>query len=221
MRNGLIPVLLSFLWSVLLAGCSHDPLMTDADKGDVQAQYTVADKYKKGDGVDQDYAKALAWYKKAAEQGSTGAQNNIGVMYERGEGVAQDYVEAYNWFKRAAEMGNVEAQHNLGDLYCRGHGVPQDYVKAVHWYIQAALQGDIESQTELSQIYYEGLGVAQDYKQAYIWSALAATNNLKEAIKRRDRAAGILSKEDLLEAQKQSSIIFEKIKALKQQVPSQ
>lgn len=208
------PLLLALL---ILAGtgissCSHEPLMTAAEQQDVYAQYSMASKYKKGEGgVEQDYAKAIEWYTKAATQGSAGAQNNLGVMYQRGEGVARDYVQAYAWFKQAADADNIEAQHNLADLYRRGDGVPQDFSKAVFWYTKAAMQGDIEAKNKLSEMYYEGQGVARDYQKAYIWATLAATHDHKEASKRRDRAAALLTLDELTAAQKESTALFETI----------
>ena len=43
--------------------------------------------YAYGVGVEQDYAKAAAWYERASEQGNADAQNNLGVMYAEGKGV--------------------------------------------------------------------------------------------------------------------------------------
>ena len=55
--------------------------------------------YENGQGVAQNYAEAVKWYRKAAEQGYAEAQFNLGVMYETGEGVAQDYAEALKWYR--------------------------------------------------------------------------------------------------------------------------
>ncbi len=40
--------------------------------------------YIKGDGVEQDYAEAVKWYKKAALQGFADAQFNLAAMYCEG-----------------------------------------------------------------------------------------------------------------------------------------
>jgi TPR repeat protein len=40
-----------------------------------------------GRGVPQDDAKAVFWYRKAAELGHAGAANNLSVFYEKGLGV--------------------------------------------------------------------------------------------------------------------------------------
>jgi predicted aspartyl protease len=58
--------------------------------------------YYQGYGVAQDYAQAVAWYRKAADKGDAVAQNNLGLMYSSGQGVLQDNVRAYMWFSLAA-----------------------------------------------------------------------------------------------------------------------
>jgi uncharacterized protein len=63
--------------------------------------------YKNGNGVVQDYAEAVKWYRLAAEQGYADAQYNLGLMYDYGNGVVQDYAEAVKWYRLAAEQGNA------------------------------------------------------------------------------------------------------------------
>ena len=46
------------------------------------------------EGVPQNYAEAVKWYRLAADQGDASAQFNLGVMYDKGQGVPQDYAEA-------------------------------------------------------------------------------------------------------------------------------
>lgn len=206
-------LILAALTAIGASGCASKPAMTNEEMQDVNTQYRLGTQYKTGDGVEQDYAQARAWYQKAAEQGSSAAQNNLGVMYQRAEGVDRDYVQAYHWFKRAAEAGNMDAQHNLADLYRHGYGVPQDFSYAVNWYTRAAMQGDVEAQNKLAEMYYNGEGVAQDYKKAYTWAALAATQHPKNASKLRDRAAGLIGLDELVAAQKESTALFETIQA--------
>ncbi len=47
--------------------------------------------YVSGEGVPQDYAAAVGWYRKAAEQGDAESQFNLGLLYRQGQGVPQDY----------------------------------------------------------------------------------------------------------------------------------
>ena len=57
--------------------------------------------YFNGQGVPQDYAQAVGWYRKAADQGNALAQLNLGAMHLNGQGVPQDYVLAHMWLNLA------------------------------------------------------------------------------------------------------------------------
>ena len=65
-----------------------------------------------GNGVSQDYADAVQWYRRAADQGYDLAQHNIGVIYANGDGVPQDYVQAHMWWNLYAAQGNEGARDN-------------------------------------------------------------------------------------------------------------
>lgn len=58
------------------------------------AHFQLGTCYYKGEGVEQDNAKAFEWYGKAAEQGDARAQHDLGVCYYYGEGVEQDIAKA-------------------------------------------------------------------------------------------------------------------------------
>ena len=68
--------------------------------------------YGHGEGVPQDYAEAVKWYRKAAEQGDATAQFNLGTDYAKGQGVPQDYVLAHMWLNLAAAQGTEGAVKN-------------------------------------------------------------------------------------------------------------
>ena len=93
-----------------------------ADEGDSAAQFTLANHYYRGLGVQQDLEKALALYSKAADQGLAAAENRLGIIYERGLGVPQSYGRAMTFYRKAAVQGNALAQFNLGMLYETGKG---------------------------------------------------------------------------------------------------
>jgi TPR repeat protein len=44
-----------------------------AEAGDADAQYTLGELYRNGQGVEQDFKEALKWYQKAADQGYAAA----------------------------------------------------------------------------------------------------------------------------------------------------
>ena len=68
--------------------------------------------YANGEGVPEDDAEAVKWYRLAADQGDAGAQNSLGYMYANGEGVLKDDVTAYGWFNIAATNGYENAKTN-------------------------------------------------------------------------------------------------------------
>jgi len=98
--------------------------------------------YFNGDGVAQNYAEAMRWYRLAADQGLAWAQYNLGLMHENGRGVVQDYAEGVRWYRLAAEQGLADAQAKLGVMYFNGDGVLQDYVLAHMWFNIASANGN-------------------------------------------------------------------------------
>ena len=111
-----------------------------AEKGNADARVYLGRMYFEGEGVQQDYAEAMKWYRKAAEQGHADAMILLGFMLEAGQVGSKNYPEAMKWYRKAADQGDAHAQYALGDMYGEGKGVPQDYVQAYMWYNLAASQ---------------------------------------------------------------------------------
>jgi TPR repeat protein len=84
-------------------------LLQKAEQGDAQAQYNLGRMYEEGSGVSQDYAQAMAWWRKAADQGNPSAQCELGVTYWNGNWVPEDQVEALKWVSLAADQASVSA----------------------------------------------------------------------------------------------------------------
>lgn len=154
-----------------------------AESGDAQAQFNLALDccIKNADATQEDYAKAVEWFRKAAEQGHGMAQAYLGSCYANGYGVLCDYAEAVKWFRKAADQQQVTAQNALGYCYANGHGVPQDSIEAIKWYRLAAEQNDAQGQYNLGYSYYHGQGIAQDYTTAVKWLQKAANLNYAPA----------------------------------------
>src|SRR6476620_11960473 len=72
-----------------------------AGQGDAEAQSRLGYMYYQGQGVPQDYAAALKWYRLAADQGNAEAQFDLAFMYYEGLGVPQDHVQAHKWLTLA------------------------------------------------------------------------------------------------------------------------
>ena len=129
------------------------PSSREADEpADAEAQYSVGQRYDYGDGVEEDDAEAVRWYRLAAEQGHAEAQHSLGILYALGQGVEEDDAEAVRWYRLAAEQGHVEAQLFLANRYEIGSGVERDFTEAVRWYRLAAINGDNEAKERLESL---------------------------------------------------------------------
>ena len=87
-----------------------------AERGFAFAQFNMGVLYDNGQGLPQDDAQAMVWYRKAAMQGLPQAQVNLGIMYEQGEGVPVDNVEAYVWYALADSQGDARAPQAKRDI---------------------------------------------------------------------------------------------------------
>ena len=137
--------------------------------------------YDNGEGVPQDDAEAVRWYRLAAEQGDAEAQFSLAYMYDIGRGVLQDDTQAIRWYRLAADQGNATAESSLGLMYANGRGVPQDDAEAARWSRLAAEQGYATAQYNLGVMYAEGRGVPQDDAEAIRLWRLAADQGLAAA----------------------------------------
>ena len=101
-------VLLVLLWSGFSFGETSEPdgLRSQADQGDVTAQFILGVIYDSGIRVSEDDKEAVKWYQLAADQGYATAQNNLGGMYLNGEGVPEDKVLGYMWVNLAEANGH-------------------------------------------------------------------------------------------------------------------
>lgn len=112
-----------------------------AEQGDVDAQYMLGDFYANGEGVKQDYEKAIEWIKKAADQGHIMAKLQLKVLQKSQKNSstkAENAVKAVECHQKAAAQEDAATQFNLGVCYEEGKEVAQDYAKAVEWYRKAA-----------------------------------------------------------------------------------
>jgi uncharacterized protein len=114
-----------------------------AEQGNVLAQFRLGRMYEVGEGVPQNYAKAVYWYTRASHY--VRAQFNLGAMYQRGAGVPVDHAKAVHWYSKAAKLGFSKAQGRLGLWYAKGEGVPENDVRAYAWVSIAAAQGDADA----------------------------------------------------------------------------
>lgn len=73
-----------------------------ANKGNVRVQVKLGAVYQRGQGVKQNYPKAIYWFRQAAKHNNSDAEFSLGTMYQHGQGVPQNDTEAAKWFARSA-----------------------------------------------------------------------------------------------------------------------
>lgn len=119
-----------------------------AAAGDADAQYNMAQAYKRGRGVTADPIQAEALYRKAAAQGQPQAQAALALMLYTG-GARSD---AMPWFEKAAAKGEPRAQYVLGTALFNGDGVTKDWPRAYALMSRAAAAGLTPARTSLTQM---------------------------------------------------------------------
>ncbi len=113
-----------FLTSTTWASCYDESVSNDtnfrncqseAEKGDADAQYELANMYNSDQSGDKESEQAVFWYQKSAEQNNDLAQYSLGVMAEFGlGGLVKSEQDAESWYQLAADNGNYFAQNKLG-----------------------------------------------------------------------------------------------------------
>ncbi|MBF0502537.1 MAG: sel1 repeat family protein [Candidatus Riflebacteria bacterium] len=132
-------------------------------------------KFMEGDGVPQDFSKALPLIKKSAEQSNVEAQFYLAYIYLHGQGSTTLPIQTdlgYAWLQNAAFEGHVKAQYCMGRLLSDGVTglsgkvkVAQDYEAAKKWFSTAADRGDHEARQALDLINSTGMGVTDTFKK--------------------------------------------------------
>ena len=80
-----------------------------AEKGNLEAQFSLGRMHNKGEGVRRSHREAAKWFRRAAERGHPAAQLHLGVLYATGNGVIQNYVLAHMWFNLSSANGEKGA----------------------------------------------------------------------------------------------------------------
>jgi TPR repeat protein len=125
-----------------------------AEGGDATAAYLLGEMYgprswgQKGEnrfGVEQDNARAIQWWTKAAEAGNAKAQLKLGWYLMHGKDVvAVNEAEGLSWLVKSAGQGEPQAQFEAGLALWQGKGAAADPVEARKWFLLVASQDGFE-----------------------------------------------------------------------------
>lgn len=147
--------------------------------------FSMAQQYERGVGVERNLRKAFDLYLKAARAGSREAQFRLACAYENGElNLKENYEKAYDWYLKAANNGNVEAMFILAEAYNYEElDLDEDEDEAFEWYLKAARLGHVDAQVIVAEAYeLENLGVDEDIEEALEWYLKAANNGNVESM---------------------------------------
>jgi SEL1 protein len=124
------------------------------DKVAAKAAGHIGLMYLRGEGVEQNLATAMLWFKRGLANGDALCQHEIGLMYLGGYGVPQDAFKASEYFKAAAEQDYPAAEVRLGALFLD----QGDVQTATKYFELAARWGWMEAFYYLAEIANYGIG---------------------------------------------------------------
>lgn len=107
----------------------------------------------RGEGVEQNFERAITWFKRGVSQGDAFAQYHMGLMYRDGLGLPKDGMRAATYLKAAAEQGLGIAQSAIGVLFLD----QGDLDAAMRYFELAKNAGQIEAYYYLAEMTNQGL----------------------------------------------------------------
>ena len=163
-------------------------IKNEAENGNPEAQYILAEMYFYAFGTSFDADKAIEWYNRSACNGWPNAMEQLGDMYANGIEVDEDediaqkwYVKAIKEYQNRAEKGDAESLYYLAGMYYWNSGTIQNRIHAFDLYKMAAEKGDADAKFQLGKMYSYGEGVEQDYTKSEEWYRAAAEDFRREA----------------------------------------
>ncbi len=150
---------------------AYDTLRHMAEGGDASAQHRLGQMFERAEGVIQNLADAVHWYRLAAAQGHTPSQARLGLIYfvdppAPASLTPEDFARVTN--------GEVPPGSMLQTLFPRGFAVTKDLAEAAKWNRLAAEAGAADAQARYGHQLALGMGVDRDETEAERWLAAAA-----------------------------------------------
>ncbi len=144
------------------------------------SSYAKAEKLYRGVDGPRNRARAVFYYKNAAELGHIQAMNDIGVAYADGEGIHRNDTQAMRWFKESAQLGNSEAMYNLALGYHFSNISNPE--KSMPWVIQAAEKKYRPAYMLIGWMTTTGTGTAASRVSAIRWDLKGMVNPISSAL---------------------------------------
>ncbi|MDA1008134.1 MAG: hypothetical protein O2800_03895 [Planctomycetota bacterium] len=156
-------------------------LVRAADAGDSIAQFQLAARLLRGDGIAHDAPRAISLLELASREDVLEAQILLAVTLDEGVFTDRDPTSAVGWYLLAGAAGNPMAQLRVAQMYRDGDGLTPDAVQAAEWFAKAAAQGAPRAEAALGALYSTGTGVQRDGAVAEKYLRSAAEKGDRES----------------------------------------
>ena len=109
-------------------------LWTEASElGSVDSLHSLGNAYRLGNGVQEDNAKAVEYFKKAAMQGHVGSRHNLGCNM----GTQRNHDSALKHLLISAKMGDKDSLELIKKIFMAGLATKEQYTEALRGYQDA------------------------------------------------------------------------------------
>ena len=137
----------------------------NVDKWASKAAGYLGRMFLRGEGMEQNFAKAKVWFKRGVKNGDHICQYSLGLMHLQGLGMPQDPVKAAEYFGASADQDFPPAQVRLGALLMD----QGDLVNAAKYFEIAARNNHIEAFYYLAEINNLGAIKERNCNMAALW----------------------------------------------------
>ncbi|MEM1058163.1 MAG: tetratricopeptide repeat protein [Verrucomicrobiota bacterium] len=167
------------------AQAAWDFLQAEADNGDADAMYALAEHYGQGRVVARNPEQVAQWLGRAAQAGHAGAQTDLALLViarvDSGE-VSRDQISrATSLLEQAAAQDEPRALDQLGTLHVAAARSEFELDQAVASFQRAVELGYGPSMLRLATLYFTGKGVEQDTARGIALLKRAADAGQNEA----------------------------------------
>ena len=146
-----------------------------AIEGDKEAQFQLAECYRTGNEMVQDWELAYQWYKKSAEQDYTPAMHALSLCLIDGYGTEKNPQEGIKILTICAERGYMKSIHSLIAVYMKGDGEIEKKPDIAKKWIQIGAElGDATCMRALSMILLDPAYGTCQTEEGKMWLQRAA-----------------------------------------------
>jgi TPR repeat protein len=145
--------------------------------------------YEHGDGVEQDYQNALAYYQDAAKEHNKAAYYSIALLYYYGYGVSKDYTTSFEWFEKViTEKLKLGATHvcvlNEGVYSSKTYSLePESFIYGeAHFYLGIMFkngQGTVKNKEQAEKHFKLAVSYGSEKKQNSMKKRVRLLNKIK------------------------------------------